>query len=190
MGSRRKKSDKPQETFTNLSIRIEHYDAKVEAGINPHVYAPQYAFRLEDDDPLHRFSVQLTLKGVISYPESRAGEAYELTIYGEDAPSHAHHLKLKDVQVRDEKYNSPQYREYRGKRVPIYAAPKGIGHLQKERGERRWSAWLFTPTRFASDMLLLLGQGRPLFLGLREYKEGRDHWIRDVSVQTNDPKDE
>jgi hypothetical protein len=188
--ARSRRQQKPQETFTDLSIRIEHHDANVGAAVNHNVYAPQYAFRLDDRDPLYSYTIHLMLKGVATYPERRAGEAYELTIYGEDSPSHAYNLALKDVQERDEEYNSPKYRDYRGKRVPIYVAPKGLGHLQKVRREKRWSGWLFTPTRFARDLLLLLREARPLFLSLREYKEGRDYWIRDFSLQTTDPRDD
>jgi hypothetical protein len=189
-GARPKTPQRPLEIITDLTIRIEHHDARIGAGINHDVFAPQYAFRLDERDPLYNYTIHLTIKGVATYPEKRAGEMFELTIHGDDAPSHTHNLTLKDVQERGEAYNSPKCRDYRGKQVPIYLAPKGLGHLQKNRGENRWSAWLFTPTRFASNLLHLLGQARPLFLGLRECKEGRDYWIRDISVQTTDPTDE
>lgn len=186
---KKKTQRKALETFTDLTIRVERNELKVGASINYNAREPQYAFRLDDRDPLYRFTVQVELRGVVSWPDHRWGEKFELTIYGEDSPSLAHHLTLKDVQERDEN-NSPKYRQYRGKHIPVYVPPRGLGHLQKERGEKRWSAWLFTPTRFASDILLLLGSGRELFLGLREQKEGRDYWIADFSLQTKDPTEE
>jgi len=58
---RRANPQKPLETFTDLTIRVEHHDAKIGAAVNYNVYAPQYAFRLDDRDPLFHYTIHLTL---------------------------------------------------------------------------------------------------------------------------------
>jgi hypothetical protein len=141
MSRRRKRQRKAEEQHTHLAIRVQSYEVRVVASVNHNVYAPQYAWDLDDDDPLYQFTAQLTISGISTYPEERAGDAYELTIYGADAPSRRLNLTLKDVQARNE-HGSPQYREYRGKQIPIYNPPKGLGLLDKIRGEPRWTAWL------------------------------------------------
>jgi hypothetical protein len=66
----------------------------------------------------------------------RTGNVYELTVYGDDAPSRSLQAKLEDIQVRDER-GILQYRTYRGRQVPVYKPPHGLGLLQKERGKAR-----------------------------------------------------
>ncbi|MER8441392.1 hypothetical protein NKH36_34045 [Mesorhizobium sp. M1312] len=85
MPRRRKQEKKPDEEHTYLAIRVERCEASVEASINYNVYAPQYAWNLDDDDPLHQLRAQLIVTGVATYPEERAGDAYELTIYGDNS---------------------------------------------------------------------------------------------------------
>jgi hypothetical protein len=184
-----KRRTKPKEAHTHLAIRVERYEVSVGASINHNVYAPQYAWRLDEDDPIYKFIMHLTITGKSTYPKDRAGETYELTIYGNDAPSQRHNATLKDAQVRDER-GSPQYRAYRGRQIPVYDPPKGLGLLSKIRGEPRWAAWLFVPTRCANDMLVLLSQGRDLFLAVHERKNGRTRWLQGMELQTNDPAEE
>lgn len=189
MPRKAKRRTKSIEAYTHLAIRVEHYEARVGASVNHNVYAPESAWSREEDDPLYQFTSQLIITGTSTYPEDRDGDVYELTICGEDAPSQRHNATLKDAQARDDK-NSFQYRTYRGREIPVYVAPKGLGILDKVRGEPRWSGWLFTPTRFVNDMLVLLGHRRDLFLALHEYRESRQRWIRGIVLQTTDPAEE
>jgi hypothetical protein len=39
-------------------------------------------------------------------------------------------------------------------------------------------------------MLTLLGTGRQLYISLQERKQGRDRWVRSLSLQTTDPAEE
>jgi hypothetical protein len=71
---------KSGEEHTQLAIRVEHYEARVEASVNHDVYAPQYAWNLDGDDPLYEFTAQLTITGIATYPKDRAGNRYELTV--------------------------------------------------------------------------------------------------------------
>jgi hypothetical protein len=179
----------PNEVHTQLAIRTERYEACTEASINHHVYAPQYAWTIDENDPLYEFTTRLTIIGISIHPKERAGDTYELMIYGDNAASQRHGATLKDVQVRDER-GSLQYRTYRGREVPVYAPPKGVGHLNKVRGESRWTAWFFVPTRFVNDMLVLLNHGGNLFMAIHERKDNRARWVQSITLQTNNPAEE
>lgn len=179
----------PVETITTLAIRIDRHEARFDASVNHNAYAPEHAFRLDEKDPVYCFNASLVVSGTVSDPTHRRGDQYELVFHGDDSPSISHNLTLKDIHERDE-HHSLKYRLYRGSQIPIYAAPKGLGHLQKMRGENRWTAWIFVPNRFVSDMLTLLGHGRTLFLVLHERKVGRTRWIASTCLQTTDPANE
>ena len=84
----------------------------------------------------------------------------------------------------------PKYRKYRGQEIPVYAPPKGIGRIDKMRGEARWTGALFVPPRYVTDLLILLGHTRKLFMGIDEKKIERVRWIQHFSVQTSDPADD
>jgi hypothetical protein len=189
MGRRKTRRNKSEDEYTHLAIRIERYEAEADASINHDVYYPQHAFNLDDRDPVFRFITRIVIFGKATYPDERAGDAYELTVYGDDAPSRYLQAKLEDIQVRDER-RVPQYRTYRGTQVPVYKAPNGLGLLQKERGEARWTAWINVLPRLVSDMLTLLGTDRALYVALQERKQGRDRWVRSLSLQTTDPAEQ
>lgn len=186
---KRKRQNKSDEEHSHVIIRLEHYDASVDARVNHYAYAPQYAWNLDDDDPLYEFTNRIVLTGKSTYPPERQGHYYELTIYGTESRSHRLNAKLKDIQARD-KYGSPQYRKYRGNQIPIYQPPNGLGLVDKVRGEKRWTAWLFVAPRFVNDLLVLLSQQRSLFLSLHERKIDRSRWVQDMTLQTSDPTEE
>ena len=73
---------------------------------------------------------------------------------------------------------------------PIYDPPKGIGLLNKIRGEPRWTAWLNVPPHFTGDALALLSNGKSLFLAIHERKRNRVCWVQSLSLQTIDPAEE
>ena len=178
-----------EDAYTHLAIRVEHCEASVEAAVNYNVYMPESAWNSDDDDPLYRFTTRLTVAGISTYPEERAGDTYEVTIYGDNLGSGDIRATLKDVQERDE-HGSPKYRQYRGRQIPIYKPPPGMGLIDKIRGEQRWTAWLRVSPRFMSDALALLSNGRALFLAIHERKTNRTRWVQSASLQTTDPADE
>lgn len=189
MPRKTKHQRKPEEVHTHLAICVERYEARVDASVNHDVYAPQYAWGSEEDDPLYKFTAQLTITGTSTYPKERAGDTFELTISGNNAPSRRHDATLRDAQARDER-GSPQYRTYRGREIPVYNPPKGLGLLHKVRGEPRWAGWLFVATRSVNDMLVLLSHARDLFMAIHERRDGRTRWIQGMTLQTNDPAEE
>ena len=189
MPQRKKRQKTPAEEHTFLAIRVERYEASIDAAINYSVRAPEHAWNLDDDQPVYKYTTRLTLVGVATYPPQRGGDTYEFTIYGDDVGSRDLRATLKDVRERDE-YGSPKYRSYRGRQVPIYVPPKGIGLIDKIRGERGWTATLFVLPSFASQLLVLLGSGRPMFLAVHETKSERIRRIQNLSLQTTDPAEE
>jgi hypothetical protein len=186
---KRKSRARPVDEFTQFVVSVDRYDVRVRSGINRYAHAPQYAWRDTEEEPLYEFETDLEIKGTCTFPESVAGDGCELTIYGENSPESNIYWKLKDVQVVDDHY-ARKYREYRGKSIPVYAPPKGMGTLHKARGEAHWRCTIWAQPRFTTDLLILLGRDRPLFLAITERKIDRDRWIQRVTLQTTDPAEE
>ncbi|TGV61079.1 hypothetical protein EN784_01380 [bacterium M00.F.Ca.ET.141.01.1.1] len=185
----RRRNDSSKDEHTHLAVKVEHCEASVETRIEPGIYQPQYAWDLDDNAPLYRTTTQLTFTGVATYPEGRAGEAYELTIYGSNSDPRRIEATVKDVQARNG-HGSLKFRSYRGREIPIYNPPSGMGLLDKVRGEPRWMAWLHVSPLFANDALALVSSGRSLFLGIHERRSKRTRWIQGISLQTTDPAEE
>ena len=135
---KKRRQKKQEEVYTLLGIRVDSYEARLDASVNYNVHAPQYAFRLDGDDPLFQCVTHLKITGTSIYPDERAKARYEVTIYGDDSPSRGAQAKLKDAQVRNE-HGSPQYREYRGGLIPVYKLPPGLGLIDKVRGKEAWT---------------------------------------------------
>lgn len=189
MPARKRQQKKPVEQHVFLSVRVENYEAETEVSVNHNVYEPQYAWGMDDDDPLYEFVTRLKITGTFLSPEERAGEMCELTLYGGNSSPHRVDATLKHVQSRN-KYGSPQYRTYRGKQIPVFEPVKGLGRIEKLRARPCWTSWLPVQSQFASDALALLGHGRPLFVAIHERREKRDHWIQRLSLQTVNPEEE
>ncbi|RWB99163.1 MAG: hypothetical protein EOQ57_19480, partial [Mesorhizobium sp.] len=56
MPRRTKRQKTVEEEHTHLAIRLERWDASVEAAINYNVYVPESAWNSDADDPLYRFA--------------------------------------------------------------------------------------------------------------------------------------
>lgn len=189
MPVKRTRPKKQDVEHTHLALRVECYEADIDASVNHYAYDPQYAWDLDDSEPVYKFGTRLIITATSIQPEKRAGEIYELTFSSDNAPSRRLVAMLRDLQVRD-KNGSLEYRQYRGKEVPVYRAPKGLGTLDKTRGAPCWTAWLFVPAQFTSDLLILLGRERAIFVSLHERKESRQRWIQSITLQTTDPSEE
>lgn len=189
MPRRKPTTTKPKEETTDLAIRVTGHEARVNARVNHDAYQPQYAMNLDDNDPLYDFRNEVTITGTATWPEDRAGQAFELTLYGDDAPSSRTDLRLRDIHARN-KHGSLQYRTYRGREVPVFAPPRGMGILDKVRGEPRWRGAIFVARRLVTDALILLRQKRPLYIALDERRIERTRWIRRFHLQTTDPAEE
>ncbi len=183
------KKNVPKPTITRLGVLVESSDVRVEADINYDAKLPQYAIRLNEQDPVYKYVTRLVLRGAVTYPPERAGDRYEVSISGDDSPSKEVSPTLRQLQERDE-HGSPKYREYRGGHIPVYKPVAGFGLVDKVRGEPAWSGWINIQGRLVSDMLVLLSSGRRLYLAIEERRLGRTRWIDGVGLQTTDPADE
>lgn len=186
---KKQRSRKLKEEHTFLGLRLDDYKVRATAGINHYAYDPKYAWHDTDDEPLYEFETHLELSGDCIYPEERAGDRYALTIYAEVSPASSIYRKLKDIHVVDE-HRVRKYRKYRDRQIPIYAPPKGMGMLEKERGEPAWHGAIWVQPRYVNDLLVLLKHERQLFVSISERKIERQRWIRGVSVQTSHPEED
>ncbi len=123
MARAQRRNKRPQATYTLLSIRVTDYTARVGAAVNLNVYSPEYALIWDEEDPVYKLTTDVTITGLCTYPDDRAGDIYELTAYGNDAPSRELNVTLKDVQARDA-HGSPRYRKCRGREIPVYDPPQ------------------------------------------------------------------
>lgn len=185
----RQKAKQPEPTYSRIGVKVESYDARVEADINIEAKDPRYAINLDDRDPVYKYVTRLTIFGAATYPEDRAGQRFEVTVFGDESPSRRVFATLKDIHERGE-YGQPLYRQYRGQDLPVFRKPPGLGLLDKVRGEPRWTAWLNVAARLVSDMLVLLGTERDLYLAIEERKIGRTRWVDGICLQTTDPAED
>lgn len=188
MASKRKAAQ-PKPTYARIGVKVEGYEGRVEADINIDATNPKYALDLDDRDPVYKYITRLTIVGTATYPEDRAGQRFEITVYGDEAPSRRVFPTLKDLQERGE-YGQPLYRKYRGADLPVLRKPPGLGLLDKVRGQPVWTAWINVASRLVSDMLVLLGAKRDLYLAIDERKTGRTRWVDGIGLQTTDPADD
>lgn len=186
---KKRSQDRPKEQYSHIAVRVDRYEVRSESSINHHESEPQLAIDDPDEEPLYQYLTHLEVFGTIVEPQDQAGDGFELTVYGEDSPSSRIFARLKDVHLRDEN-RSPRYRTYRGQDYPVYWTPKGVGTVGKARGERRWTGAIFVAPHFVTDWLILLVQGRKLFLAIHECKMERQRWMRSIALQTSDPREE
>jgi hypothetical protein len=139
------------------------------------------------DDFVFECSTELVIRGVACYPAERADERYEITLRAKDP--RGLRLRLKDIQARDE-HHVPVYRQYRGNHFPVYEPPPGLSTIERRRADGTWQAFLFVEPTLATDMLILLGQNRQLYLSIHELKADRRRWLRSISLQSSNPADE
>lgn len=186
---RRKSASKAQDEYTHLELRVESFETSAMANINHDAIEPQSAWRLDEEDPVYKFTSEVRISAVCEYPDKRAGEQFEVSLYGDDRPSHRLHDKLKDIRTKDE-FGSPRYRKYRGREIPIFSSPDGLGMVNKVRGERAWTAWLSVTPAFADRCQAILASLPETFITLNERKVGRARWVWSLSLQSAEPSEE
>lgn len=188
MPKKKRTKKSPEATHTQLCIAIDDYDVRVDASLNIDLDS-RHSLLSTDESPVYTHSTHIELRGVCTYPEERAGDAYEVKLISGNHYFKDFSLTLKDVQVRDE-HGIPQYRSYHGNTIPVYEKPEGIAVLEKRRGEMLWDLLAFIDPHLASNMLPLLNLPKPLYLAIHEKKFNRKRWIQNISLQTTDPAEE
>ena len=112
------------------------------------------------DAKVYQFDSSVELEGACNYPEEREGEKFPFTVYGREIHEGGFDVTLSDCHVLDDD-GARKYRRVRGKDVPVYEVPKGIGTIQRVRGSGGWSGWCWISPRAVSDMLALLPNVSP-----------------------------
>ncbi|MGQ7829783.1 hypothetical protein [Altererythrobacter sp. Z27] len=177
------------EVHSHLTIAVEGYEASVSARVNHYAYEPRYAFRPLDDQPVHEFSSRLVVAGTIVSEGKSATNCCLVTLYGDPSPAFDLDARLEDIAELDD-HGSPRYRQYRGKEVPVYRPPKGLGVLGKVKGQPEWQTSLFVKPVLVDRWLTLLCSSRDLFMSLHECKTGRTRWVRGIELGTVNPEEE
>jgi hypothetical protein len=169
--------------YVSLAIRVSKFDVAVGASINVHLRTT-VPYSWDDSDPVVAPEFRLVIAGTSTYPDNRANDSYEITVYGERLAREQR--TFEQIRVRD-KYNVPVYRKYRGQDYPVFNVPPGIATVERLRGSREWRAALFVEANIAGRMLAVLSLGREVYASIDERNIDRQRWIRGFSLQTTDP---
>ena len=179
----KQKQKKTTTDYSFLAIKITGYHAAIDSSINYEVRDRHHHYPAAK---VYSFGSRLELEGVCHYPAERDENNYAITVYGAEREADQFAMTLADCQVYSED-RLPVYRKSRGKEVPVYDVPKGVGLLERERGTPNWHGWLWVPPQTVTDMLTLIPQVKPLYLAIQQLREGRKYWIVSLTLQTNDP---
>ena len=186
---KKKTTRKLIEQYTDIAVRVDLYEVRATVSINHDLQSPEFAYLLDEDAPVYQFDTHLEIFGTSVAPSSRAGDEYHLSLFGDGSSSGSVNRTLKSMQERDED-NALKYRTYRGRTVPVYREPQGLAVISKQRGEPRWTVWVPALPRFVSDVLILLGQDRQVYITLYERKIARRRWLQYLTIQTDDPRED
>jgi hypothetical protein len=178
-----KRNRKPEAPQIPAYARVESYDVRSSVRFNIHLLG-QLRDVLPDDAEVFESTTVLTVRGMFYEPAPRSGEHVELTVYGERTTRSP--LRIKDIQARD-KNEGRMYRTVRGHHVPVLNLPTGVTTIERRRSDNVRATAVFVESGLVTDMLLVLATGRPTYLSLYEKKADRRRWLRDVTLQTNDP---
>ena len=189
MRKKSKAKKRQVEEHSHLTISVEKYEASVSLRINHYAYEPQYAWQSTDEEPVYELSNDLIVSGSILEPADRAGDRCVITLYGADTSVRDLDAKLEDIAEVDEN-RVPRFRTYRGREVPIYRPPRGLGLIDKARGEPEWRTSLFVKPCLVDRWQTLLGSSRKLFISLHECKAGRKRWVRGIELMTQNPDEQ
>ena len=177
------RAKKPIEDYSLLSIRIQNHKARVGASIN---HRAKDKRQQHDDLRVYEFASSLEIGGLCTYPEDRLWQGFFITVYGNQPDTGDLNSRLREYHAKD-KNEEPIYRKSRGYHRPVYEVPKGVGLLEKVRGENSWSGWVWVPEMTVAMMLTLLDGSGPVFAELHERRVERNRWINGLAVQTADP---
>jgi len=181
-----KKKISTAEQYEFVYIAISDFSAQVNASVNYEARMPRHQ---HDELRVYSFGSTLMVSGLCTYPEEREGHQYQITIYGREPGEGDLQAKLADYHVRD-KNGMPKYRKSRGREVPVYDAPNGLGLLEKQRGLNFWNGWLWVPESTVAQMFTLVTSKQPVYIDIHERRIGRTPWINGFCLQTTDPSEE
>ncbi|MCB0253941.1 MAG: hypothetical protein KDI55_09445 [Anaerolineae bacterium] len=143
----------------------------------------------DEEALVFRFETQLELTSLCTNPASRAGDRYDITLFG-DPRARDVRATIKDLRKLD-KDGSPVYKKLKSGLVPVYKDPPPLAYLEKVRGKPRYTGYLWVTPQFVTDCLILVtSKSKPVYVSLHEIREHRQRRIRSLSIQTTDPAEE
>ena len=172
--------------YSIYSIKVRQHNISVDASIN---YEVRTKLHLHPDLQVYRFNTQLELEGHVTTEDEKQGDAYSFSIYGHEPLQKSFDSKLKDCQERTED-GSLKFIKKRGTQTPVYDVPKGIGHIEKVRGDNHWIGALWVSSESILHMMTLLSLKQDLYMSIHEEKEGRVRFIIGFTLLTSDPDKE
>jgi len=179
----KKTKKQPKPTFDFLGIEIEHYDANIDISINHKARDKRYIY---SNPKVFHYYTKIEIQGPLVYPDERMPGTYNITIYGDEREDGEFTSRLDNYHVRGND-GDPIYRKDRGKEIPIFDAPSGVGYLEKIRGTDDWKGCAWLPPVIVTNMLTLLPHVSPLYLAIHELKIDRVRWMNGISLQTIHP---
>lgn len=184
MSTKKKKS---KEEYSMLSFILTGYDFNIMAGVNSQARLPK---NISLDEKVYKFTSQLGLEASCIGPEECAGEPYRFNIYGEEDESNRLDTTMKDCHRRDA-HGAPVYRKVRGLSIPVFNLPEGVGMIENYRRKSQCRlGWVWVKHWVVSDLLAVMHKFDPLYIMVDQHKVGRERWIVDLSVQTENPLEE
>jgi hypothetical protein len=177
--SMRRKNESDDYAF--LAIKVSKCEVAVGESINVHLRTT-VPYSWDDSDPVIAPDFRLTIAGTCTYPEHRARDYYEITIYGEKIAREQ--LTFKQIRVRDE-YDVPTWPVV----TNILCSSYPLGWqpwndcVERESGAHVCGSRPDTVSR----MLTLLGSGRALYVSIHEHKIERQRWVQDFCAPDNQP---
>ena len=182
----KRKSAPIKAEYSFICAKIKDYSVRVSGAINHEIHDRRYA---HPESRVFLHETDLELRGTISYPEDRAGDDIDISIWGHELQDGHFSATLDQFHVRDAA-GLPKYRKRGDRSDPVYEPPESVGFIERRRGTRTWSGAVYIPPAIVSDMLTLLTGSGPLFLTINELKTGRRHKIRSITLQNKDPEEE
>lgn len=178
----------PGSENTFLAIRIESHKASCNAGVNLSLLGGSL-YEVDPKSLVYRFHTTLNVSGECIYPAERAGERYDVTVYGVTPDSREMTLRIEDLHDRMAD-GTPRYKKLKRGLVPVYLEAPSLGYLEKVRGESAYSAVVWVAPQFVTDALTLLSRDQELYAAIQEQRQNRRREVRSFTIQSTDPSEE
>lgn len=175
-----------KDEYRFLSARITDYKAYIDSSIN---YEVRDRHHYRDNAKVYKFMTRLEVCAVCTYPDDIEDHELYMTIYGDESGQGDFDLTLSGCHVRDNT-GAHKYRKIRGKEVPVYDVPKGLGLFEKQRGENKWNSAIWVSPETITNMLTLLPTVKPLYISIHVRTVERNDWVVGFTLQTSNPDQE
>lgn len=179
MIARKTKKKTNVEEHEHITVEITGYQVAIDAGRN---YELANMKLCDSDTKVFRCDSRVEITGICIYPQDIIGHTHSISIIGTESYDDRYSLTLHDCQAMDGFRRI--CKTVKGKEVPVYELPDGIGYIEKRRGEKSWSGAAWVQPRSVTDMLATLPHIKPLYLEIHRVKKEKSYLIRTISLTT------